>query len=85
MALFLVFRGNTLALARELVVASEDSIRRWRAWLAERTGTFEFHLRSVLPDLGRHSQGEDFWASALTTLGLREAMSTVCRQKVVVP
>ena len=85
MALFLVFTGNTLALVRKLVVASGDTVRRWRILLMEHTKTFEFHLRSVFPNLGRHGQGEAFWAATLTTLGLFDAMTVVCRQGVSVP
>lgn len=84
-ALFLVLRGNQLALIRKLVVASGDTIRRWRAWLAERTETFEFHLRSAFSHLGRYGQGEAFWTATLTTLGLFDAMATVCHQGVSVP
>lgn len=85
MALFLVFRGNSLALIRKLVVASEDTIRRWRAWLAEHAETFEFHLRSVFSHLGRNGQGEDFWYAALREKELSRMMATVCRLGEAVP
>nr|VFJ66827.1 MAG: hypothetical protein BECKFM1743C_GA0114222_104373 [Candidatus Kentron sp. FM] len=85
MALFLVFRGNTLALVRELVVACEDTIRRWRAWSAERTETFEFHLRGVFAFLGRHGQGRGFWSGALKAKQLSQMMAALCRRGVAVP
>ena len=85
LAQLLVLAGTPLTRIREWVGASADTIRRWRVRLAERTKTFEFHLRSVFPDLGRHGQRDAFWSAALREPGLSEAMVTVCRLGEAVP
>ena len=85
LALLLVLEVIPLARIREWVGACADTVRRWRTWLAERSGTLEFHLRSAFPYLGRHGQGDAFWSAALRKPGLPEAMAAVCRQEVPVP
>ena len=84
LALLLVFVSSPLTRIREWVGASADTVKRWRVWLAERSGTFEFHQRSVFPQLGRHGR-DAFWSAALREPGLPEAMAVVCRQGVSVP
>nr|VFJ46132.1 MAG: hypothetical protein BECKDK2373B_GA0170837_101243 [Candidatus Kentron sp. DK] len=85
LALLLALAGTPLTCIRKWVSASVDTIRRWRAWLAERTGTFEFHLRSVFKNLGHHDRTDAFWLDVLRKPGLSKAMDAVCHQRVVVP
>ena len=85
LALLFVLNGISLTRIREWVGVSADTVRRWRTWLIRRAGTLEFHLRSAFPHLGRHGQAEAFWTTTLTTLGLSDAMATVCRQGEIVP
>ena len=63
---------------------ARSTLRRWWAWLMERTDTFAFHLRSRFPHLGRTVDSTAFWKACLSELSLADAMGWL-DQEVDVP
>ena len=65
-------------------VPDRRTFGRWRQWLQERGQTFEFHLRSRLPELGRVAGFVDFWRQVFKSMGLAAAMALL-DQGMIVP
>lgn len=59
------------------------TIGRWWHWLQERGPSFEFHLRSRLPELGRVAGFVDFWRQVLKSMGLAAAMARLDQEMIV--
>ncbi len=64
---------------------SPRTVWRWWCWCRDRFGTFSFHLRSYVAELGRHEDCRTFWHASLRQLGLSKAMAYLSRQGVIVP
>jgi len=59
------------------------TIGRWWQWLREYGQTFEFHLRSRLPELGRAVGFSDFWRQLFKSMGLAAAMARLDQEMIV--
>ena len=59
------------------------TIGRWWHWLQERGQTFEFHLRSRVPELGRLAGFGDFWRQVFKSIGLATAMALLDQEMIV--
>ena len=62
-----------------------STVRRWWNWLASRTPTFEFFLRSRYPELGRTIDSPSFWRACLGSMPLSEIMACLDNDGVTVP
>ena len=61
------------------------TVRRWWAWLRERSEAFGFWLRTRFPDLGRAVDWSGFWRGCLAAMPLSRAMAWLDREAVAVP
>lgn len=59
------------------------TVGRWWHWLADCGQTFEFHLRSRLPKLGRIAGFGNFWRQVLKSMGLATAMALLDQEMTV--
>lgn len=83
--LVLLLAGASIrALSRQGLV-SRRTVGRWWRWLYARFDVHGFHLRSLLPDLGRCAQPIPFWSAALQQHGLSTWMGSLDRLGVAVP
>ena len=77
--------GASLRSVSAHVVPHRRTVRRWWHWLRERSAVYGFHLRSVLPALGRAGPGVGWWRVALREAPLSVWMATLDRLGLVVP
>lgn len=59
------------------------TVGRWWHWLQACGQTFEFHLRSRLPELGRVAEFADFWRQVFKSMGLAAAMALLDQEMIV--
>lgn len=64
-------------------VPNRRTIGRWWRWLQERGQTFEFHLRSRVPELGRAAGFGSFWRQGFQSMGLAAAMARLDQEMIV--
>ena len=64
-------------------VPDRRTVGRWWHWLQECGQTFEVHLRSRLPELGRLAGFSDFWRQVFKSMGLAAAMALLDREMIV--
>jgi hypothetical protein len=64
-------------------VPDRRTVGRWWQWLQERAQTFEFHLRSRVPDLGRRAEFGAFWGQVFKSMGLAAAMAQLDQEMIV--
>jgi transposase-like protein len=80
----LLARTSIRAVSRQRLV-SRRTVGRWWRWLHKRFDVHGFHLRSLLPDLGRCAQPIPFWSAALQQHALSTWMGSLDRLGVAVP
>ncbi len=64
-------------------IPDRRTVGRWWHWLQERRQTFEFHLRSRLPELGRTTGFAGFWRQVFNSMGLAAAMALLDQEMIV--
>lgn len=80
-----LFAATELHSAAAMYVPARRTMARWWGWLRERSGEFEFHLRSHWPEWGRAAHWQEFWGMALGSDRLRELMAWLDGQGISVP
>ncbi len=85
LVLSLMLFGLSLRCAAAVTGLSRHTVRRWWAWLRERTQDFAFHLRSRFPELGRTEGVATFWRACLSLMPLDKAMAWLDRDGLIVP
>lgn len=85
LVLSLMLFGLSLRCAAAVTGLSRHTVRRWWAWLRERTEDFAFHLRSRFPELGRTEGVATFWRACLSLMPLDKAMAWLDRDGLIVP
>ena len=78
-----LLNGDSLRGCARAQVRDRRTIGRWWHWLADRSQTFKFHLRSHLPDLGRVAGFVDFWRQVFKSMGLAAAMALLDQEMIV--
>jgi len=77
--------GGSLHQAAVQGGVDRQTVRRWWAWLRERSEAFGFWLRARFPDLGRAVDFSGFWRGCLVAMPLSRAMAWLDRDAVAVP
>ena len=77
--------GNSLRQCSVKNHLDRRTARRWRRWLAERSETFSFWLRARFVELGRTVDWRSFWMRCFDCMSLREAMTCLDNDGVIVP
>jgi hypothetical protein len=69
--------------ARCAAAPDRRTVGRWWHWMQACGQTFEFHLRSRLPELGRVAEFADFWRQVFNSMGLAAAMALLDQEMIV--
>lgn len=77
--------GGSLHQAAVQGGVDRHTVRRWWAWLKERSATFGFWLRGGFPEWGRAVEGAGFWQGCWNAMPLRRVMAWLDGQGLVVP
>ena len=77
--------GGSLHQAAVQGGVDRQTVRRWWAWLRERSEAFGVWLRARFPDLGRAVDFSGFWGGCLVAMPLSRAMAWLDRDAVAVP
>jgi len=78
-----LLNGFSLRHCARCSVADRRTIGRWWHWLGDCGQTFEFHLRSRVPELGRAAGRGDFWRQVFKSMGLAAAMALLDQEMIV--
>jgi transposase-like protein len=82
-ALEALLNGDSLRGCARTQVRDRRTIGRWWHWLANRRQTFEFHLRTRLPELGRVADFADIWRQVFKSMGLAATMALLDQEMIV--
>jgi transposase-like protein len=85
LVLSLMLFGLSLRCTAAVTGLSRHTVRRWWAWLRERTEDFAFHLRSRFAELGRTADTTAFWRACFASMPLCMAMAWLDRDGLTVP
>lgn len=81
--LVLLLGGSSLRHCANCTGRARRTVRRWWAWLHERSDQFTFWLRSRLPELGRRADFESFWRNVIDGVSLQQGMVLLDRDLIV--
>lgn len=83
--LALLLAGESIRSVGGQAMVSRRTVGRWWRWLRSCVDLHGFHLRCVVPSLGRGAPGVALWSTALGQRPLSAWMATLDRLGVVVP
>lgn len=81
----LLLAGCSIRHISEQVPPRRRTIQRWQARWKERFDLHSFHLRNLIPDLGRCTGFQAFWQACLSRMPLSFAMLVLNQYGVAVP
>ena len=81
--LLLLLGGSSLHHCACCTCRDRRTVRRWRDWLAQRSKSFAFSLRSRFAQFGRFADHDLFWRNVFDSLSLQQAMAWLDRDVVV--
>jgi hypothetical protein len=85
MVLLMLLSGGSLRRCSAQSGLDRQTVRRWWAWLRERSDEFGLFLRARFPGLGRAVDFCGFWRGCVDAMPLSGAMAWLDREGVVVP
>jgi hypothetical protein len=80
-----VLAGGSLHQAAVQGGVDRHTVRRWWAWLQDRSATFGFGLRARFAELGRAVEVSGFWRGCWAVMPLSRAMAWLDQDGVAVP